>query len=364
MASLRIVLAGLGVRGRHWAEALVRSARCEIAAYADPNPAARERAAAQFGDRPVFASAEDALAALPDADALILANPPYGRESQVRAAAARGLPMLIEKPLAVDMREAAQLVALAEEAGAPLMVGLNFRYLAVTRAAMDLIQRGTVGQPEFARFTYERYRDGHRPDLNKYPLTMEHPMLWEQSIHHFDLMRFVYGQEPVTARCQTWNPSWSRYAHDTNVAALFTFDGGMVVNYQGTWQGNWNTPQFEWRTDCDQGIISQRDQFGDLRYARRDDPALTQVDLPPHETWITETMALLDAFVESVVDGAPLPCSGRDHLRSLAMVEACIRSSREGRAIAVADLLAGAFAASRVEQEGSDRPKEVEPGAL
>lgn len=336
---LRIILAGVGVRGRYWAEVIKRSPRCAIAAYADPDPAAREQAVARFGDHPTFATAEEALAALPDANALILANPPIGRESQIRAAIARSVPMLIEKPLALSVPEAAHLVSLAEAANVPLMVGLNFRFLAVTQATKALLQRGIVGQPAFARFTYERYRDGHRPDLNKYPLTMAHPMLWEQSIHHFDLLRFVYDQEPVSVQCQTWNPSWSMYEDDTNVAAIIRFDGGMIVNYQGTWQGNWNTPHFEWRTECTQGIISQRDQFGALYYARRDDADLSPVDLPPHETWITETAGLLDAFVRSVVDGAPLECSGRDHLVSLAMLEACIQSSAQQRSVPISEIL-------------------------
>jgi predicted dehydrogenase len=339
MTPLRVVLAGLGVRGTYWAEVLTRSSRAEIAAYVDPNPAACQRAAARFGERPVFAAAEDALAALPGVDALVLANPPTGRESQVRAALDRGIPMLIEKPLALSLDEAAHLVSLAEAAGVPLMVGLNFRYLAVTRRVMELIAGGTAGQPEFARFTYERFRDGHRPDLNKYPLTMEHPMLWEQSIHHFDLMRFVYSRDPVMIQCHTWNPTWSMYADDANVAAIITFEDGLVVNYQGTWQANWSTPHFEWRTECTGGIITQRDQFGDLYFAGRDDPALTPVALPPHETWITETVGLWAAFERTVLDGAALECSGRDHLVSLAMLEACIQSSREKRGIVPTELL-------------------------
>lgn len=339
MTPMRVILAGLGVRGTYWAEVLTRSPRAEIAAYVDPNPAACKRAAARFGDRPAFASAEEALAALPSVDALVLANPPIGRESQVRAALDRGVPMLIEKPLALSLEEAAHLAWLAESAGVPLMVGLNFRYLAVTRQTAALLAQGAVGQPEFARFTYERYRDGHRPDLNKYPLTMAHPMLWEQSIHHFDLMRFVYDRDPVMVQCCTWNPTWSMYAGDANVAAIITFEGGLVVNYQGTWQANWNTPHFEWRTECTGGIITQRDQFGDLYLARRDDPALTPVALPAHETWITDTMELWAAFERTILDGAALECSGRDHLVSLAMIEACIQSSREKRGVAMADLL-------------------------
>jgi predicted dehydrogenase len=339
-APLRIILAGLGVRGTYWADVITRSPRAEIAAYADPNPQAIERAAARFGDRPAFDTPEAALQGVA-ADALLLANPPTGRESQIRLAAERGLPLLVEKPLALDMAEAARLVAIAESAPVPLMVGLNFRYLAVTQAMQQLLHNQTVGTPEFARFTYERYRDGHRPDLNKYPLTMDQPMLWEQSIHHFDLLRYVYGQEPVTVQCQTWNPSWSMYASDANVAAIITFDGGLVVSYQGTWQGNWSVPGFEWRTECTAGIISQRDQFGALHYARRDDTALIPVQLPDHETWVTETIGLLDAFLDTVIDGAPLQCSGRDHLRSLAMVDACIRSSHTGQAVAIDSVLAG-----------------------
>lgn len=339
MTPLRVVLAGLGVRGRYWAEVLTRSPRCEIVAYADPNPAACERMAAKYGERPTFSTPEAALAALPDAQALVLANPPIGRESQIRAASERGIPMLIEKPLALTVSEAAHLVGIAEAANVPLMVGLNFRYLAVTKEVMRLLADGVIGSASFGRFTYERYRDGNRPDLNKYPLTMDQPMLWEQSIHHFDLMRYIYGQEPVLIQAKTWNPPWSMYESDANVAAIITFDGGMIVNYQGTWQSGWAEPRFEWRTDCTNGVISQKDQFGDLYFAQQAEKSLNAVPLPPHEMWITETSGLLEAFLNTVIDGEPLQCSGRDHLMSLAMVEACAVSSTEGRSVTIASIL-------------------------
>ncbi|MCY4540500.1 MAG: Gfo/Idh/MocA family oxidoreductase [Chloroflexi bacterium] len=330
---LKVLLAGLGVRGRHWAQVIQRNARADLLAYADPDARARGRACAEFGERPAFASVDGALNSLDDVDALVLANPPMGRERIVRAAADRGLHLLIEKPLALDLDEARRLVGIAESAGISLMVGLNFRYLGVTKALKGLLRDERVGNPAFARFTYERWRDGGRGDLNDYPLTMRHPMLWEQSIHHFDLMRYVYEQEPVRISCRAWNPGWSMYARESNVAALIEFDGGMVVNYQGTWQGNWAVPGFEWRSECSEGIITQRDQFGELYYALRDDEKLTQVSLPPHERWITETRGLFDSFVKHALDGAALECSGRDHLMSLAMLEACIRSSEEKSAV-------------------------------
>jgi len=341
--TLRLILAGLGVRGRHWAEVITRSSRCEIAAYVDPYPAAQERAIAEFGQRPAFTTLRAALNALAGdgIGGLVLANPPIGRDIHLLACAERSIPMLIEKPLALNVREAAALVETAESADVALMIGLNFRYLGVTRALIDLFASGEIGQPSFARFTYERWRDGNRPDLNKYPLTMDQPMLWEQSIHHFDLMRFVYGSDPVSVTAHTWNPPWSMYQSDANVAALFAFKNGMIANYQGTWQSGWQEPNFEWRTDCTNGVTSQRHQFGELSYAHKHDATLTPVPLPPHEQWITETAGLLDAFLNHVMEGAPLECSGRDHLVSLAMVEACAVSSRQTRSVFLAEILEG-----------------------
>jgi predicted dehydrogenase len=336
---VRVVLVGLGTRGAHWADVLARSGDCETVAFVDPSAAALEAAQVRFGPHPAFLTLDEALNAVSDVHALVLATPPTGREPQIRAACERGLALLVEKPLALDLNEAASHVRMAESAAVPLMVGLNFRYLAVTRALVKLLAEGDIGTPEFAHFTYERWRDGQRPGLNKYPLTMAQPMLWEQSIHHFDLLRYVYSQEPTEVYCRAFNPSWSMYRESANVSAIFTFDQGVIATYQGTWQSAWQEPSFSWRTDASEGVAIQGDQFGDLGYARRHDDALTPITLPVHEMWITETSGLLASFVAAIAHGEPLECSGRDHLRSLAMVEACIVSSQESRAVDVRSLL-------------------------
>lgn len=341
---LRALLVGLGARGRYWAQVMHAEPRLEVVGYVDPSPEALERACRDFGERPSFPDLASALAADLAVEALILATPPAGREAQLQLACQHSLPVLVEKPLALDLGEAARFVQMAAAADLPLMVGLNFRYLGVTEASLRLYREGVVGQPAFARFSYERWRDGYRPGINRYPLTMEHPMLWEQSIHHFDLLRYVYGVEPETVACRAWNPAWSMYAHETNIAALFTFSGGLIVNYQGTWQSNWATPNFEWRTETSEGVVVQRDQFGDLAFARRDEPQLTPVPLPAHEVWVTETAGLLRSFLSTLLDGAPLACSGSDHLSSLAMVEACIQASRDGTVIDVQQVLENSLA--------------------
>ena len=339
MSPVRFIVVGLGARAQYWLRVLNSSPDCTVVGLVDPRPDMQARA---LGLCPGAVAGGDfaAIAKEVEADAVLLCTPPGGREAQIETALAARLAILAEKPLADTLRTAADYVGLAEAAGVMLMVGLNFRYLAVTQATLGLFET-KVGKPEFARFTYERWRDGTLPHLNKYPLEMAQPMLWEQSIHHFDLLRYVYGSEPVRVFARTFNPSWSMYAHDANVSAIFEFENGLVANYQGTWQGNWDQLGFDWRTECRDGIVVQRHQFGDLAFARRKDAALTAVPLPPYTQWIDDAVELLRAFVAAYRGEAPLQCSGRDHLQSLRMVEACIQSSLSGQAINPAELEMG-----------------------
>lgn len=326
MTPLRFILVGVGARARTWRDVIAQHPECALVGVVETDP---EKLAAALAEVPALiggSSLED-VAARVEADVALLCTPPGGRHVQIAAACQAGLAILAEKPLADTLADAEAHVAAAREAGVPLTVGLNFRYLAVTRALRELFAEDRLGAPEFGRFTYERWRDGRLPRLNKYPLTMAQPMLWEQSIHHFDLMRFVYDAEPVQVSARTFNPSWSMYDGDANVGALISFTRGIEVTYQGTWAGNWQEMGFEWRTECRHGIALQRDMFGALSYARRDDSALTTVDLPATEPWKDDARELLADFVSHFRDGSPLPCSGEDHLSSLRIVEACIRAS-------------------------------------
>lgn len=340
MSKLRLVIVGLGARARIWMRVARDSPDIEVVGLCDPDQAARDRAATLFPEAAIAATLPEVIGV--GADAVLLCTPPGGRQAQIETCCAHKVAILAEKPLADDVTTAARYVAMAEAAGVPLIVGLNFRYLPVTQEMRRLLRAKTVGAPEFGRFTYERWRDGTLAHLNSYPLTMTHPMLWEQSVHHFDLMRYVYDAEPIRIQAHTFNPSWSMYAGDTNVSALIHFDTGMAVNYQGTWQGGLDRLDFEWRTDCSEGVIVQRDMFGDLAIARRGAGTLSVVPLPPHEQWIIDATALLAMFVDTL-RGATPQCTGRDHLQTLFMLEACILASHRRGSVDIAEIRDTAF---------------------
>ncbi len=328
----RLLLIGLGTRGKMWARVIDSDANACIAAAVDAGTEARAEFAGTHPDVPVFSALDDALENGPFS-AAVLVTPPDGHLTQCRLLFAAGLPVLAEKPLAVDLSEAISIIDLAALHAIPLSVGLNFRFLPVHQKQRELLTTEFLGTVGFGEFIYRRNRDGRRPGINKYPLTMLHPMMLEQSIHHLDLIRFCYGREVESILCRTWNPPWSMYAHDANVHALLTLQGGVAINYFGTWSGGWNVPGFEWRTDCEGGVIVQRELFSQLNYARKADTELTPVALQPAEAFYDDTAMLLRAFLQALRDGTAVPCDGLDHLRTLALCFAGIESSETGRAI-------------------------------
>lgn len=337
MTALRVILVGLGARSRIWRQVIDVDPRAQVAGLVDTDPKALATAAAA---RPGIATGPTLadVAARADAQAVIFITPPANRDALFVQAAAARLAILAEKPLADSLAAATRHVATAAAANVPLMVGLNFRYLAVTQALTSLFAPDRLGPPAFGRFNYERWRNGYLPGINRFPLTMPQPMLWEQSIHHFDLMRHVYGANCTGISARTWNPPWSMYADDANVSALLTFENGIEVTYQGTWAGNHDRLAFDWRTDCAHGIAVQADMFGALSFARRDDRDLTPVDIGQPVPWVDDATRLWAAFTAHLLDGAPLECSGADHLHSLRMVEAAILAAKTGLRTNPADL--------------------------
>lgn len=336
MSPLRMIIVGLGARSRTWLQVMDANPDIAIVGMCDPDPAARARVAERFPNAVVASDVTDVASV--EADAILLCTPPGGREEQVRMACKLGLAILAEKPLADNVASAARYVAMAEAAKVHLIVGLNFRYLAVTQKMRNLLRSGAIGTPEFGRFIYERWRDGTQDWLNSYPLTMAQPMLWEQSIHHFDLMRYVYDAEPAHIQAQTFNPSWTMYADNTNVSALIAFENGMTVNYQGTWQAGHEPMNFDWRTDASNGIVVQREMFGDLAWGTRLQKHLTRIDLPDHTPWISDATELLKSFVATCRGTAAPECTGRDHLQSLFMLEATILANDRRSAVTIEEI--------------------------
>ncbi len=329
MKKINLLLVGYGPRGKNWLKVINKTRDVKLIGVCDLNPKSKDK---KISKLPFFDNIKTAILELKPS-AILLSTPPFNRIKDLKICAKYNLPVLVEKPLAVNFKEALNLVNYMSQKKLILMVGLNFRYLPTTIEKIKLIKLFKVGKPSFAKFVYERWRDGKLKRLNKYPLKMKHPMLWEQSIHHFDLIRYVYNSNVKTVFATTSNPPWSMYKYDSNVNAILELNNGILVNYIGNWQSNSKILNFEWRTECSKGVIIQKKQFSDLNYIRNNSSKSIKLNLKKIKMWEDDSILLLKSFIKNLESKTKYLSINRDHLNSLAIVDACIKSSKTGRKI-------------------------------
>jgi predicted dehydrogenase len=128
--------------------------RFDLAAVCDPNEASAHQladlAAELLGRRPrVFPSLDDLLRHAP-VDALAITTSPEFHASLGIAALQAGLDVLVEKPIALTIRQGRDLVAAARQCGRKLAVAENYRRDPVNRLAKALIDAGAIGRPVLA----------------------------------------------------------------------------------------------------------------------------------------------------------------------------------------------------------------------
>ncbi len=346
--AIRLVQVGMGGWGQSWLNNVLRRAEgVEVVAHVDPSPAALARVRTALGVPPdrCFATLEEALAAA-DADAVLITAAVPAHVPVALAALEAGKHVLLEKPFAPTQAEAQRVVDVAAERGHVLMISQNYRFYPAVRAVAALVREGALGPVGAVNLDFRRYanraaREGHRH------YTIQHPMLMDMAIHHFDLMRAILGQEATEIMCHAWNPPWSNFDDPAAAVATISFDGGTVVSYRGSWvsPGPQTTWAGEWRMECADGQIdwTSRDGSGtgdaDRVTLRRLDKRARHVELPALPQ--IDRAGSLAALVEAVRTGQEPESSGRDNLGSIALMNAAIESATSGRPVAVVRRQAG-----------------------
>src|SRR3954447_26833937 len=139
MRTIRLGIVGCGEVGRHvHLPVLARVAQVDVVAVADPDPARLASAGEVVREAGRYADA-DALMGDPGVEAVAVLVPPAAHRSVAAAVLAAGKPLFVEKPLAVTLDDADDLVTRGDRAGLPAMVGFNLRWLPALRRARDLV---------------------------------------------------------------------------------------------------------------------------------------------------------------------------------------------------------------------------------
>jgi predicted dehydrogenase len=146
MSRLRVAVVGVGHLGKEHARILATLPDVELVGVVDPNISQVESVAQRCGTQ----AFTDHRALLPLVDAAVIAAPTSHHFAVAADFLSRGLPLLVEKPIAQTIRQAEEMVELAERNGALLQVGHIERF----NPAFEELLRHPL-QPKF--ITCERY---------------------------------------------------------------------------------------------------------------------------------------------------------------------------------------------------------------
>jgi predicted dehydrogenase len=317
--------------GKAWLDAIGRSADAELVGLVELDPTVAEAALAERGLAvPVAADAVE-LAGRVGAEAIVNVTVPAAHLPVNLAALDAGLAVLCEKPVTPTVRDALLLLAAAEVSGKLLMVSQSRRYYAALATLREKVAGlGTVGLigTEFMK----------APHFGGFREEMEQPLLVDMAIHAFDVARYLLGSAPVSVDCRSFNPSWSWFRGDAAASALFEFADGARYQYTGSWvapglETSWNG---SWRIGGSAGTATWDGEAEVVVQAGGREPERIVVEPAAAES-IDGSLADFVGAMRS--GGSPSWGALHDNVRTLAMVEAAVRSAATGERVELARLV-------------------------
>lgn len=332
------IIIGLGGRARSWVHVCNKNPDVEIVGYVEPVPEQRTRVSEELSlpMNRLFPSLSEALQTI-EADFALDVTPPKAHASVAMEVFEAGLHLIGEKPMSDNFDAAKQIVEASISAGKTHMVTQNYRFGPVPRTTHRLLKEGVIGDP--AQVTVGFYRAwATRPGTHY--TTMPYPLITDMGIHHFDLLRYVLDREPVSVYARTWNPPWGFHAGDAGHTAVIDFEGRFIATHHalGSSTGKQSPWNGDWRIEGPKGSLTWEEDQIYLTQAYPSDERRRE-EIPNDQLPLAGQDAILAEFIAAIREGREPECSGKDNLKSLAIVFAAIQSAEENRTVEIAELM-------------------------
>jgi predicted dehydrogenase len=342
--AIKLLHVGVGVRGGHWLDVVAAHPDFVSVGCVDESEAALDAARrhpAQTHGR-FYASLGDGLAQS-GADAVLIATPTPWHARHALAALDAGIPVLVEKPLASSLAEAVNVVERSRAVSRPVMVAENYRFYRAERTLRQLLSNEIAGRLHWAECVDRRNQPSGTQGA--WVKGLEHPFLTEIAVHHFDSFRYLFARRPASVFALSYNVPEAGYEHETGVTAVVELEGGLPIQYAGTMA----SARYEfalWIEGAKGDLWTDRNRVWwrprGSRFFRpcRAVPVPKGDELPYPKAG---TVSLLNQFRDVVIHGKAPETSAEDNLWTLALMEASVRSHREGRKLPIGDVFTPAL---------------------
>jgi UDP-N-acetylglucosamine 3-dehydrogenase len=329
--TLKVAVIGVGSIGFNHARVYAELNDVELVGVADVNAQAAQAIARRYGTRAYTDYAQMLEEQKPDA--VTVAVPTINHYEVARQVLARGIHLLIEKPIASTVEEGRQLIEAATQQNVRLMVGHIERFNPSVSALKEHLAAGELGRV----FQMDAHRQGPFPDRVR-----DVGVVIDLAVHDLDVMRHVSGAEITRVYAET-----EHHIHGERedlLTGLVRFDSGAI----GTLTINWLTPTKirELYVTGERGMFRLDYLTQDLYFfenAAASGPrwetmrvlrGVSEGRMIRHVIQKKEPLrAELEAFCACVCNQTPVPVSGADGLKALVLAQALVTSGLEHRTI-------------------------------
>jgi predicted dehydrogenase len=319
-----------------------REAGFNVVALASRTPAHAHAAAEQNGVETVYDTWQELLDD-ERIEIVDIAYPPDQHLGIVKEAVQRPhiKGILVQKPAAFTLEEASQMVKAAEEAGKKLGVNHNMRYDQSMRALKTLLSRGELGDPVVAEIVMNA-----RPHWQEFIKPYGRIALLNMSIHHLDVLRFLFG-DPDRILCSVRPDPSHDFPHQDGMAFyILEWDNdfrAVSIDNCHTWADH----RIEWRVEGTEGIA--KGTIGWPDYPAGSPSTITWTtramdgrwEAPSwEERWFPQAFkGTMGQLMRAIQEDREPEISGHVTLGTMALCEAAYRSADEGRAVAAKEIL-------------------------
>ena len=260
-------------------------------------------------------------------DLLIATLPPYNRHGEIEHAAQRGVHLLVEKPIALDMDAATRMVDAVEASGVVAAIGFMYRFGDAVRRWRSL-DTGPVGLYVGGYYCNALHAHWWRKRA------LSGGQILEQVIHQVDLIRHLVG-EPDSVYARSAN-LFHRDVPDYDVedvsAMIFGWDNGRLATLSASniaIPGVWHK---EWAVMAER-MTGRFTSWNEAVLTRTQGEVMSETIVGDTDPFVAQLADVADAIGEEREPYIPL----REGAATLRLALAAVQSATEGRELRLAD---------------------------
>ncbi len=315
------------IHAHSYAACLKQLPDVEFVGIADDDNERAKQVAEQLGVK-AFASYEDMLAT--DVQGVIVCSENINHRKHVVLAAQHGKHILCEKPLATSLEDAAAMIEVCKRANVQLQTAFPCRFHPAFIELKKSVNDGNLGKLLAIKGTNQ----GQCPWLWFVKKEMSGGgAVIDHTVHVVDLIRSMTGAEPVRVYAEIDNRMYGQDFDDTGVLTI-DFSNDMFVSLDASWSrpksfATWGNVKME--------VIGTEGMADMDMFAQKIDGFYDESMSFRYEYWGDNIdLALCASFAKSIAEDVPVPITGEDGARALAVALAAYESAATGKAVEIA----------------------------